>query len=58
MGPRKTKVKAQAKTAAERPQLRSYDSGYEHSPQHWLELQKRIGEDDRERPAARRAQAG
>ena len=58
MGPRKGKVKAQAKATVGRPPVSSYDSGYEYSPQHWLELQKRVEEDDRERPAARRAQAG
>jgi hypothetical protein len=61
MGPRKVKKKAQVKAASGRPPLLSYDSGHEHSVQHWLELQKQIEDADRERPVVRpavRAQAG
>jgi hypothetical protein len=31
-----------------RPVLTSYDSGYEHSLEHWVELQRLVEEADRE----------
>ena len=33
---------------AGRPFLTSYDSGYEHSLEHWIDLQHRIEEADKE----------
>lgn len=35
--------------------LTTYDSGYEHSPEHWIELQRLVEDEDmdEERPAAR-----
>jgi len=34
--------------AAGRPFLASYDSGYEHSLEHWIDLQHRVEEADKE----------
>jgi hypothetical protein len=34
--------------AAERPFVTSYDSGYEHSLEHWIDLQHRVEEADKE----------
>jgi hypothetical protein len=31
-------------TAAGRPFVTSYDSGYEHSLEHWIDLQRRVEE--------------
>jgi hypothetical protein len=32
----------QDKNSEIRPQIQTYDSGYEHSLEHWLELQKMV----------------
>jgi hypothetical protein len=34
--------------AAGRPLLSSYDSGYEHSLEHWIDLQHRVEEADKD----------
>ena len=35
-------TKSQGKTAVGKPQVTSYDSGYEHSFEHWIEVRRMV----------------
>lgn len=41
-------IKNQSKSATARPKVTSYDSGYEHSIEHWMELRLLVAESEAE----------
>jgi hypothetical protein len=53
---------AQEYSSENHPQIKTYDSGYEHSVEHWLELQKKVAaaaeKDSAEKPKTMTAAAG
>jgi hypothetical protein len=45
---RKNNTKPQSKTTIARPQVTSYDSGHEHSIEHWIEVRLMVEEFEEE----------
>ncbi len=41
-------LKNQSKSATARPKVTSYDSGYEHSYEHWMEVRLMVSESEEE----------
>jgi hypothetical protein len=53
----KNNTKPQSKTTTVRPQVTSYDSGHEHSIEHWIEVRVMVEEFEEETVVIAKPQA-